>query len=76
IDKVRQRIETVPEPVNLVPAKPIQAYIIGSRVKHPAWGVGVVRDCSGHGDDAKVTVNFPGVGLKRLAAKFANLERI
>ncbi|MFA5354682.1 MAG: UvrD-helicase domain-containing protein [Thermodesulfovibrionales bacterium] len=76
IDKVRQRIDSASEPVRIIPAKPVHAFIIGSRVKHPSWGIGVVRDCSGDGDDAKVTVNFPGVGLKRLAAKFANLERI
>jgi DNA helicase-2/ATP-dependent DNA helicase PcrA len=55
-------------------AKPL--FIAGCRVKHPAWGVGVVRDCSGEGEDTKVTVNFPNVGLKRLAARLANLERI
>ncbi|HHN65100.1 MAG TPA: ATP-dependent DNA helicase PcrA [Nitrospirae bacterium] len=51
-------------------------YKTGCRVKHPKWGVGVVRDCYGEGDDMKVCVNFPGVGLKRLALKFANLERV
>ncbi|NOY65494.1 MAG: UvrD-helicase domain-containing protein [Nitrospirae bacterium] len=51
-------------------------YKTGCRVRHPKWGVGVVRDCYGEGDDMKVCVNFPGVGIKRLALKFANLERI
>ncbi|MFZ5997422.1 MAG: UvrD-helicase domain-containing protein [Nitrospirota bacterium] len=52
------------------------AYVIGSKVKHPSWGVGIVRDCCGDGDDSKVTVNFPSVGLKRLSVKHANLERM
>jgi DNA helicase-2/ATP-dependent DNA helicase PcrA len=52
------------------------AYKTGCRVKHPKWGVGVVRDCYGEGDDEKVMVNFPDVGVKRLALKFAHLERI
>jgi DNA helicase-2/ATP-dependent DNA helicase PcrA len=52
------------------------AYSIGSRVKHPKWGIGVVRDCYGEADDQKITVNFPQIGVKRLALKFANLERI
>jgi DNA helicase-2/ATP-dependent DNA helicase PcrA len=52
------------------------AYKTGCRVKHPKWGVGVVRDCYGEGDDQKVMVNFPDVGVKRLALKFAHLERI
>ena len=51
-------------------------YKTGCRVKHPKWGVGVVRDCYGEGDDQKVMVNFPDVGIKRLALKFAHLERI
>lgn len=51
-------------------------YNAGCRVKHPAWGVGVVRDCYGDGDDQKVMVNFPNFGVKRLAVRFANLEKI
>ncbi len=52
------------------------SYKTGCRVRHPKWGIGVVRDCYGEGDEQKVCVNFPGVGLKRLALKFAQLERI
>lgn len=51
-------------------------YKTGCRVRHPKWGVGVVRDCYGEGDDLKVMVNFPDVGVKRLALKFAHLERL
>ncbi len=51
-------------------------YKTGCRVRHPKWGVGVVRDCYGEGEDLKVAVNFPGVGVKRLAVKFAHLERV
>ncbi|HEB01802.1 MAG TPA: DUF3553 domain-containing protein, partial [Nitrospirae bacterium] len=51
-------------------------YTIGSRVKHPKWGVGVVRDSDGQGDAQKITVNFPNIGVKRLSLKFANLEQI
>lgn len=51
-------------------------YSIGSRVRHPVWGVGVVRDFYGVGDEQKITVNFPNVGVKRLALKFVNLQRI
>ena len=51
-------------------------YAIGTRVKHPKWGVGVVRDSDGQGDAQKITVNFPDIGVKRLSLKFANLEQI
>lgn len=48
----------------------------GCRVKHPVWGVGVVRDCYGDEEDQKVMVNFPAIGLKRLSLKLANLTRL
>jgi len=49
---------------------------IGARVKHPRWGIGVVRECYGECDDMKVMVNFSSVGIKRLSVKFANLKRV
>jgi len=48
----------------------------GCRVKHPVWGIGVIRDCYGNGDDQKVMVNFPNIGVKRLSLKLANLTKI
>ncbi len=76
VEKIQQKQEATPEPVKMPPKRIVSPYVIGSRVKHPSWGVGIVRDCCGEGTDAKLTVNFPGIGLKRLAAKFANLERM
>jgi len=51
-------------------------YKTGCRVKHPKWGIGVVRECYGEGEEMKVCVNFPKVGVKRLALKYAQLEKI
>jgi DNA helicase-2/ATP-dependent DNA helicase PcrA len=51
-------------------------FFTGVRVKHPKWGVGVVRDCYGDCEDPKVMVNFTSVGVKRLSLKFANLEKL
>jgi DNA helicase-2/ATP-dependent DNA helicase PcrA len=77
IEKVQQKAEPPTlESVKAYKQKLEALYTIGSRVKHPSWGIGVVRDCCGNGNDAKITVNFPGIGLKRLAAGYANLERI
>lgn len=75
-EKAFKKPEAVCKPLKPSAQKLSCAYVIGCRVKHPAWGVGVVRDCSGEGDDTKVTVNFPGIGLKRLAIKFVNLEKV
>jgi DNA helicase-2/ATP-dependent DNA helicase PcrA len=46
----------------------------GGRVRHPLFGVGTVLRREGEGDDLKVTVSFPGVGAKKLVARFAGLE--
>ena len=48
----------------------------GCRGRHPVWGIGVIRDCYGDGEDQKVMVNFPNVGVKRLSLKLANLTKI
>lgn len=59
-----------------VVSKPRSLYSVGAKVKHPKWGVGIVRDYKGQGTEQKITVNFPDIGIKCLAIKFANLERI
>ncbi|MBF0505707.1 MAG: DUF3553 domain-containing protein [Nitrospirae bacterium] len=65
-----------PRPVKICPQRPALAYLVGSKVKHPAWGVGIVRDCCGEGDDLKLTVNFQSVGLKRLSVRHVHLEKV
>ncbi|MDX2005925.1 MAG: UvrD-helicase domain-containing protein [Meiothermus sp.] len=44
----------------------------GERVRHPKFGEGTVVAALG----GEVTVMFPGTGLKKLAVKFAGLERL
>ena len=56
--------------------KPLFPYVAGCRVKHPKWGIGVVRDCYGDGDEQKVMVNFPSIGIKKLVLRFANLQKL
>jgi DNA helicase-2/ATP-dependent DNA helicase PcrA len=46
----------------------------GARVRHPMFGRGTVVRSDGTGDDLKLTVSFPGLGAKRLVARFAGLE--
>ncbi|MBE0425949.1 MAG: DUF3553 domain-containing protein [Nitrospirae bacterium] len=69
-------IKLTPVKKKFKPQKDFALYTTGCRVRHPAWGIGVVRDCYGDGDDLKVMVNFPNIGVKRLAVRFANLEKI
>jgi DNA helicase II / ATP-dependent DNA helicase PcrA len=49
---------------------------VGARVKHTKYGTGVVLRSEGAGEDAKLTVSFPGFGLKKFVAKFAALEKL
>jgi len=45
-------------------------------VRHTKFGVGTVIESKISGADEEVTVAFPGIGIKRLAAGFAGLEII
>jgi glycerol-3-phosphate dehydrogenase len=47
---------------------------IGTRVRHPQFGVGVVRRKEGTGAGIKLTVQFERAGIKKLIARFAPLE--
>ncbi|HQR37402.1 MAG TPA: 3'-5' exonuclease, partial [Blastocatellia bacterium] len=47
----------------------------GAHVKHPKYGTGLLLRREGSGDDAKLTVSFPGFGQKKFVAKFAQLEK-
>jgi len=64
-----------------VPKVPVEAptgkrgFRPGQRVKHPKYGEGTVFHREGDGEDAKITVQFPRFGLKKLVEKYAQLER-
>src|SRR5579859_4013253 len=47
----------------------------GSTVEHPKYGRGEIVRREGEGDDVKLTVNFPGYGLKKLLEKYAGLKK-
>ncbi len=64
----RPKVE-VPEPTGRRGFRP------GQRVRHPKYGEGTVFKREGDGDDAKITVQFPRFGLKKLVEKYAQLER-
>ena len=46
----------------------------GSKIEHPKYGRGTVMRREGDGDDAKITVSFPGYGLKKLVEKYAGIK--
>src|SRR5438105_7347657 len=47
----------------------------GQRVRHPKYGEGTVFRREGEGEEAKLTVQFPRFGLKKLVEKYAQLEK-
>jgi DNA helicase II / ATP-dependent DNA helicase PcrA len=67
-----------PLPTRSVPAaQPVarKGARTGMVVEHPKYGTGTVVRREGEGDDAKITVNFPRYGLKKLIEKYAGLKR-
>ncbi len=56
------------------PPQPKKKVGPGSTIEHAKYGRGTVLRLEGSGDDAKVTVSFPGYGLKKLVAKYAGIK--
>jgi DNA helicase-2/ATP-dependent DNA helicase PcrA len=46
----------------------------GSTINHPKYGVGKVLRREGDGEDAKLTISFPGYGLKKIVEKYAGIK--
>lgn len=53
---------------------PAPAWRIGQSVRHAKFGLGVIIDAEGRGNDARVQVNFRDSGVKWLALDYARLE--
>jgi DNA helicase-2/ATP-dependent DNA helicase PcrA len=47
---------------------------IGQSVKHSRFGLGIIIDAEGRGNDARVQVNFRDGGVKWLALEYAKLQ--
>ena len=48
----------------------------GQKVRHPKYGEGMIYQREGEGEQAKITVQFPRFGLKKLVEKYAQLESV
>jgi DNA helicase II / ATP-dependent DNA helicase PcrA len=64
-------VPTTNAPQPATRAKPLRN---GSSIIHPKYGRGIVLRREGDGDDAKLTVSFPGYGLKKLIQKYAGIK--
>jgi len=54
----------------------VASVAVGDRVLHSSFGMGTVVAVSGAGDNAKADVDFGSTGLKRLALKYAPMEKL
>ena len=49
-------------------------FAAGAVVQHPKYGRGTVLRREGDGEDAKLTISFPGHGLKKIVEKYAGIK--
>jgi DNA helicase-2/ATP-dependent DNA helicase PcrA len=56
------------------PSRKPGTWTLGTRVKHAKYGYGTILRTEGAGDDTKLTVSFISHGLKKMIAKYAELE--
>jgi len=80
-ESIRQFYQQRGKQIDLAPVKRAtpshkSGFKNGTYVRHPKYGVGHIVRCEGEGDDSKLTISFPGYGLKKLIQKFAGLERV
>ena len=49
---------------------------VGDRVRHDKFGIGVVQEIAGEGQNAEAHIRFPEAGRKRLLLAWAPLEKV
>ena len=59
-----------------LPYSPTSTLRVGDHVRHSRFGVGIVMNYTTTRDDQEITVAFEGVGVKKLLASLANLEKM
>jgi DNA helicase-2/ATP-dependent DNA helicase PcrA len=80
-ESIQQFYQQRGKQVDLAPTKKSQPaesarFKQGIYVRHPKFGVGHIVRCEGEGDESKLTINFPGYGMKKMVQKFAGLEKV
>ncbi len=53
---------------------PDSPYQPGTRVRHASFGGGTILEADGYGSDARLTVRFDTVGVKKLVARFVQVQ--
>jgi len=81
IDNIAEFFASRGKKFNIPKAAPVEeptgkrGFRPGQKVRHPKYGEGTVYQREGEGEEAKITVQFPRFGLKKLVEKYAQLER-
>ena len=65
---------TPPRPVSVQTGSGPVSLEVGAWVVHPSWGRGQIRERSGNGQNAKVTVQFTSGAAKTVVVKYANFS--
>ncbi len=47
---------------------------VGAEIRHPSFGVGVVQETSGRGENLKIKVYFKDEGLKTIVVKYVKID--
>jgi DNA helicase-2/ATP-dependent DNA helicase PcrA len=50
--------------------------VVGDKIEHQRFGIGVVKKIEGTGENTKATVAFENTGEKQLLLKFARFRKI
>jgi len=80
-ESIQQFYQQRGKQVDLAPTKKAQPpesarFKQGIYVRHPKFGVGHIVRCEGEGEESKLTISFPGYGMKKMVQKFAGLEKV
>ena len=67
---------TLKRPEPTAGTRPVVALAVGDRVLHKTFGMGTVTGTSGVGDKAEATIDFGGVGTKRLLLRYAPVDKL
>jgi DNA helicase-2/ATP-dependent DNA helicase PcrA len=74
VDAVLKALPSQEKPKPAPVKKSAGKWTMGTRVRHPKYGNGTILRTEGDGDDMKLTISFMSHGLKKMIAKYAELE--